>query len=127
LTPLFFKGSEGAKLIEKEPLRNAMSERRSRKDEEAIIMSGGSSNKFQSEESKVTKETAEADQIFNFEDNYAAYEWEEEEKEMDRAWYDADENHAGYGMDDYYEKFLGDQDKYRAFEQELEKKKKQEQ
>ena len=41
-------------------------------------------------------------------DEFTALEWEQREKELDRAWYDADEdgNNARYGNDDLYDDFL---------------------
>ena len=40
-------------------------------------------------------------------DEFTALEWEQREKDMDRAWYDADEDgNIRYGNDDMYDDFM---------------------
>jgi len=89
-TPLIFKGTEGAKL------------------EPRIIP-----NVKKQEESKVRLKTGLKQDIigesgmlagghFDLDNDYAAFEWEENEKEIDRAWYDCDEiGNVQYGNDQY--------------------------
>jgi hypothetical protein len=86
--PLHFKGSKGAQLI-KTPLATPTPN------------STPLSMKF-SNLSKGDKK--------NFENEYAAYEWEEMEKDMERTWYTLEE---GGAIEDGAEFFIGDNEKYR--------------
>lgn len=101
--PLFFKGSAGAKIAprvaterpkrltkeDQKPSEYVLTKFQTFRVEETI----DTSNKAKSmkEESGVITVKEEGKDYLNFENEYAAYEWEENEKELDRAWYDQDE------------------------------------
>lgn len=57
---------------------------------------------------------------YHYYDDYAAFEWEELNKDVDREWYDNDEQ--GFGDDDYNmdRKFIGDAEVFEAMEKQLE-------
>ena len=62
-------------------------------------------------------------------DEFTALEWEQREHELDRAWYDADEDgNIRYGNDDMYEDFMtdGQSEQEKVAQEELLRKKKQE-
>lgn len=54
-------------------------------------------------------------------DEFTALEWEQREKEMDRAWYDADEDgNVRYGNEDLFDDFIagGPSEEERAIQEE---------
>lgn len=83
--PLHFKGSKGAQLI-KTPLPTPPPN------------------------STPLRFIQKPEQRKNVENEYAAYEWEEMEKDMERSWYTLEE---GGALEEGEEFFIGDQEKYR--------------
>ena len=79
----------------------------------------------------LSQERDRADFAFMRENNdeFTALEWEQREHELDRAWYDADEDgNIRYGNDDLYEDFMtgGQTEEEKAAQDEILRKKKQE-
>jgi len=85
-TPLIFKGSEGATLQSRIIPREETKVRLKTGLQKDVI---GESGMY-------------AGGNFNLENDYAVFEWEENEKEIERAWYDCDElGNVMYGNDQY--------------------------
>ncbi len=94
-TPLIFKGSEGAKIEDRKlpPI-----------PEESKTTLGGKmgGNMGTLKKDVVGESGMYAGGHFSLENDFAAYEWEENEKEIDRAWYDCEEvGNIVYGNDQY--------------------------
>jgi hypothetical protein len=97
VTPLIFTGTKGAKLRQ-EPRVNYT--------EGELGRSGPAGEEGKKEENKKGEQVGESGMYagghFNLEKNYATFEWEENEKDIDRAWYDCDEiGNVNYGNDQY--------------------------
>lgn len=121
MTPLFFKGSGDSVMIKPfVPSVNRPSQRSSDQLSSALtkpntdISTKRNKEEISHESMMQTHEMPEKGQNSDFafmhvKDEFNAFEWEQKEKEMDRAWYDAEEDgniRYGGGGEDPFEEFL---------------------
>ena len=100
---MFFKGTPGAKLPERpktQRIKKKPGGIKHEKESKTVEKTNTQVEPSTMEESGVTHIREENKHYLNFENDYAAYEWEENEKENERAWYEQEEDGQVLGYDD---------------------------